>query len=131
MGFQNIIKLLKSDEQNLSYRGLKLNPLGYIYICCITNICAFVSLAAPSAPSKTLTAQLTCFRSAKAHLKKGLSELTHLYSLEDLFKRAMGHADEQVDNPLYIRAALRLCSRIVLYNHMYGHFMYVWWLVTN
>ena len=29
MGFQNIIKLLKSDEQNLNYRHLKLKSLKY------------------------------------------------------------------------------------------------------
>ncbi len=29
MGFQNIIKLLKSDEQNLNYRHLKLKPLKF------------------------------------------------------------------------------------------------------
>ncbi len=47
-------------------------------------------------PSNVLTAQLACFRSAKAHLKEGLSQLDHLYSPEDIFKKAMGHADEQV-----------------------------------
>ena len=29
VGFQNIIKLLKSDEQNLNYKHLKLKPLRY------------------------------------------------------------------------------------------------------
>ena len=29
MGFQNIIKLLKSDKENLNYRHLKLKPLRY------------------------------------------------------------------------------------------------------
>ena len=32
MGFQNIIKLLKSDEQNLSYKSLKLKTFRYIII---------------------------------------------------------------------------------------------------
>ncbi len=30
MGFQNIIKLLKPDKQNLNYRRLKVKPLRYI-----------------------------------------------------------------------------------------------------
>ncbi len=32
MGFQNIIKLLKFDKQNLDYRHLKLKPLRYMYM---------------------------------------------------------------------------------------------------
>ena len=33
MGFQNILKLLKSDEQNLNYRQLKLNFDRLVYRC--------------------------------------------------------------------------------------------------
>ncbi len=53
-------------------------------------------------PSSVLTAQLACFRSAKAYLKEGLTQLEHLYSPEDIFKKAMGHADEQVTNNKFV-----------------------------
>ncbi len=32
MGFQNIIKLFKSNKQNLNYRHLKLKPFSHMYV---------------------------------------------------------------------------------------------------
>ncbi len=49
MGFQNIIKLLKSDKQNLNYKLLKLKPLRYstnyfLIFSPINYICIVVGL---------------------------------------------------------------------------------------